>query len=121
MRKFLAIFVLSILSGVGGTVSAHELALDGNGCHQDGKYGKYHCHEGKYAGESFVSATNYPDGPAPSPKLAQSSWIKMNSSGLCVTPGSELYNRQKNYRVYYSLKQCLREGGHPDAAFFVRR
>jgi len=121
MEKFLAIFMFSILSGVTGTVNAHELALDAHGCHQDGKYGKYHCHEGKYAGESFVSANDYPEGPVPSPRLAHSNWVKMNDSNLCVTPDSDLYKRQRNYRVYHSVKQCLREGGHLDGTFFVRQ
>ena len=60
MKRLSAILVGSILCAVCWPVAAHELALDANGCHQDGIYGKYHCHEGKHAGETFVSKDEYP-------------------------------------------------------------
>jgi len=114
MKLLLATFALSVTYLSAGPVLAHELKLDDNGCHSDGAYGKYHCHEGAYAGESFVSLDDYPGVSSQAPKLPQGALIKKNSSGVCVTPDSVLYKRQKNYRTFQSVEQCLRYGGHLD-------
>jgi len=120
MKLFLATSVMSIAFAVSGPVVAHDLKMDDNGCHQDGVYGKYHCHEGDYAGQSFVSVDDYPGEASQPPALPQGVLIKKNSSGVCITPDSDLYNRQKNYRTFQSVEQCLRYGGHLDKTLVLR-
>ena len=125
MKPFLAIFIISIVSAVCGPVHAHDITLDDNGCHRDGKYGLYHCHEGKYAGESFVSLDDYPGMSNHSPKLAkhlaQATWVRRNSAGVCVTPDSVMYTRHKKFRVYKSVSECVRYGGHLDGTVILSR
>jgi len=120
MKALLAIAVFSIASAVFKPAQAHEMTLDDNGCHRDGIYGKYHCHGGNHAGESFVSVADYPDAVKHSRKLAENAPIRMNNSGVCVTPDSVLYNLQTKYFVYTSVKQCLRDGGHLDGTVVLR-
>jgi endonuclease YncB( thermonuclease family) len=38
-----------------GTASAHDTALDRNGCHENRPWGGYHCHRGPLAGQFFRS------------------------------------------------------------------
>ena len=38
-----------------GPVSAHDSALDRNGCHENRPWGGYHCHSGPLAGQYFQS------------------------------------------------------------------
>ena len=121
MNLFLATFALAVVCIATGPAHAHELKLDDNGCHRDGAYGKYHCHEGDHAGDSFVSADDYP-GTTDRPRaLPQGTLVKKNSSGVCVTPDNDLYNRQKNYRTFQSVEQCLRYGGHLDKTLVLRQ
>jgi hypothetical protein len=119
MKAMITLSILMVVSAGSGPVLAHDMTLDRNGCHRDGKYGKYHCHEGEYAGKSFVSANDYPGSANFSSKLAQDAPVKLNSSGYCITPDSVLYNRQKSYRLYPTVKQCLREGGHLDGTIVL--
>jgi hypothetical protein len=41
-----------------GHVHAHGGGLDAHGCHHDRKNGGYHCHQGPFAGQSFVSKSD---------------------------------------------------------------
>ena len=119
MRFVVTIVLLLLMSGVSAPGHAHELQLDNNGCHQDGRYGLYHCHEGDYADESFISRKDYPGITNHNPRANHMIPIKMNSAGVCLPPESILYERQKKYWVYQSVEQCLRDGGRLDGAVVI--
>jgi len=53
--KLLLFFVFTILAASSGYSFAHGGGLDSYGCHNDRKHGGYHCHRGKFAGQSFSS------------------------------------------------------------------
>jgi hypothetical protein len=38
---------------------AHSGLVDGYGCHTDPKTGRYHCHQGKFVGQSFKSKEEF--------------------------------------------------------------
>jgi hypothetical protein len=38
-----------------GPLHAHSGGLDAYGCHHDRKHGGYHCHQGPFAGQAYVS------------------------------------------------------------------
>jgi hypothetical protein len=55
---------------------SHGGGLDAYGCHHDRKHGGYHCHQGRFAGQTFTSKsemmgllkeTNGRKGPVPPP------------------------------------------------------
>lgn len=109
--------LFSLLMCVSVPAQTHDLTLDKRGCHQDGVYGKYHCHEGEFAGEVFVAREDYPGYKKEAVKIARVSLkqpIKMNSLGFCIAPDSVVYRVQKKYRVFRSLEACLGAGGLPD-------
>ncbi len=119
MKLFLALMLLLLMSAVPVLGQAYELKLDANGCHKDGKYGKYHCHEGAHAGESFISHKDYPGYERQSLKIAQMSLIKMSYAGVCFTPDNDLYKLQKRYWTYRTLDQCLSAGGRIDGTVVI--
>ena len=121
MTTFAARFIFLIVCTVAGPVDAHEMILNDNDCRQDGIYGEFHCQARTHADESSVSVNDVPGQANPLPKLVQELPIKMNRSNTCVTPDSAIYNRQKKYRLYPSVEQCLREGGHLDGTVVLRQ
>jgi len=53
--KLLPFPTLIFLITSSGSALAHGGGLDSYGCHNNRKYGGYHCHRGQFAGESFSS------------------------------------------------------------------
>jgi len=119
MKALLTIFLLTFLCTAPGSVKAHDMTLDENGCHRDGIYGKYHCHEGEHANETFVRKRDYPAQANRTTNSPQDSLVKMSSEGVCFPADDALAKRLKRYWVYQSIEECLGAGGHLDGAVFV--
>jgi len=49
---FLALLISVLLPNA---AAPHRSGLDSYGCHHDAKQGGYHCHRGRFAGQSFAS------------------------------------------------------------------
>ena len=121
MKALLTIFVLTIVCCASGSVYAHDMKLDENGCHRDGLYGKYHCHEGEHSTKTFVRKSDYPVDSSRTTSSPQDSLVKMSTEGVCFPPGDALSKRLKKYWVYPSIEECLNAGGHLDGVVIVGR
>jgi len=51
--SLLLAFLISVL--LPNAAAPHRGGLDSYGCHQDRKQGGYHCHRGRFAGQTFAS------------------------------------------------------------------
>ena len=50
--------------------------------------------------------------PAPTPsKNTSSGSVKMSSTGICHAPGTQYYDKTKNFTPYDSIEACLNAGG----------
>lgn len=43
--------------------------------------------------------------------FAEQKYVKKSKSNICHAPNTTYYKRTKNYKLYKTLKECLRSGG----------
>jgi hypothetical protein len=49
--------------------------------------------------------------PAPAAKGAPAGQVKKSSSGICHEPGSEYYDRTKDFEPFKTMADCVKSGG----------
>ncbi len=54
-----------------------------------------------------LGTTSVPTSKAPDPKKS----IKMNKGGICLKPGDEAYDRNKNVIYFDTMEACIKSGG----------
>jgi len=81
-----------------GTASAHNGALDANGCHYETATGRYHCHK-----DTRELKPN-PDVNAPA---------KKSRENVCHDKSSSNYSTLKYFIAYKTMGECVTSGGKP--------